>query len=68
MNGFYIWFVDGYNGRVGYVGPAAFGVRILITLSSDIQFSSIRTGTKTLTGGNMDTYGGNQTYNCWEIQ
>ena len=43
------------------------GVRILVTLSSDVLFNSQKTGTKTLTGGNMDTYGGDQTYNCWKI-
>ena len=45
----------------------AFGVRVLVTLSSDVLFNSQKTGTKTLTGGNMATYGGNQTYNCWAI-
>ena len=43
----------------------AFGVRILITLSSDAKIEKV--GTKTLTGGNMDTYGGNQTYNVWSL-
>ena len=53
--------------RVLYANKGAEGVRILITLSSDVLFGSTKTGTKTLTGGNMDTYGGNQTYNCWNI-
>ena len=43
------------------------GIRMLVTLSSDVLFNSQKTGTKTLTGGNMDTYGGDQTYNCWSI-
>ena len=43
------------------------GIRLLVTLSPDVLFNSEKTGTKTLTGGNMDTFGGNQTYNCWSI-
>ena len=43
------------------------GVRVLVSLSSDVLFNSQKTGTKTLTSGNMATYGGNQTYNCWAI-
>ena len=45
----------------------SWGIRMLVTLSSDVLFNSQKTGTKTLTGGNMDTYGGDQTYNCWSI-
>ena len=44
----------------------AYGIRMLVTLSSDVLIS--KTGTKTLTGGNMDTYGGEQTYNVWNIK
>ena len=43
------------------------GIRLLVTLSPDVLFNSQKTGTKTLTGGNMNTYGGDQTYNCWSI-
>ena len=53
------------NGRTN--ASYKFGVRMLVTLSSDVLLSSQKTGTKTLTGGNMDTYGGEQTYNCWNI-
>ena len=59
------------QGGVGFTGhfsnDTASGVRILVSLSTDVLFSSQKTGTKTLTGGNMDTYGGDQTYNCWTI-
>ena len=44
----------------------AYGIRMLVTLSSDVLIS--KTGTKTLTGGNMNTYGGEQTYNVWNIK
>ena len=53
--------------HVGSNYDYAFGVRVLVTLSSDVLFNSQKTGTKTLSGGNMDTYGGAQTYNCWAI-
>lgn len=43
------------------------GVRVLVTLSSDVQFKATKTGTKTLTGGNMNEFGGDQTYNVWDI-
>ena len=43
------------------------GVRILVTLSSDVLFMENKVDTKTLSGGNMTTYGGDQTYNCWAI-
>jgi len=45
---------------------ASFNLRILVTLSPDVKLA--KEGTKTLTGGNMDTYGGDQTYNVWNIQ
>ena len=54
--------------NINYYSNYAFGVRVLVTLSSDAKFSSTRTGTKTVTGGNTSTYGGNQTYNVWGIQ
>ena len=40
---------------------------MLVTLSLDVLFNPEKTGTKTLTGGNMNSYGGDQTYNCWSI-
>lgn len=43
------------------------GVRILVTMSSDILITSEKVGTKTVTGGNITTYGGDQTYNVWNI-
>ena len=49
-----------------YAYSAAFGVRVLVTLSSDVILE--KTGTKTLTGGNMTAYGGDQTYNVWNIK
>ena len=54
--------------NINYYSNYAFGVRVLVTLSSDAKFSSTRTGTKTVTGGNTSTYGGKQTYNVWGIQ
>ena len=55
------------NARYVFGRNLAFGVRVLVSLSSDVLFTAEKTGTKTITGGNMDTYGGEQTYNCWEI-
>ena len=52
----------------GYHTYATYGLRVVITLSSDVEFATHRTGTKTVTGGNMDTYGGEQTYNVWKIR
>ena len=54
-------------GYIEHASDIAYGIRMLVVLSSDVQFKSQKTGTKTLTGGNMDKYGGNQTYNCWSI-
>ena len=45
---------------------AAFGIRVLITLSTDVALEKV--GTRTITGGNMVTYGGPQTYNIWNIK
>ena len=53
---------------VGHYGDYAFGVRVLVTLSSSVLFYGEKAGTKTLTGGNMSNYGGNQTYNVWNIK
>jgi len=49
-------------------GNIAFGVRVLVSLSSDVKFTETKTGTRTVTGGNTTSYGGDQTYNCWGIQ
>ena len=43
------------------------GIRMLVTLSPDTLILPEKTGTKTITGGNLSNYGGNQTYNCWKI-
>ena len=62
------YFVAPYdNGYLSFGNTRPYGIRMLITLSSDVLLSAEKTGTKTLTGGNMDTYGGEQTYNCWDI-
>ena len=45
----------------------AYGLRIIVTLESDAQFSATKVGTKTITGGNTTKYGGDQTYNVWNI-
>ena len=45
----------------------AFRIRTVVTLSSNAQFLTTKAGTKTVTGGNMDTYGGEQTYNVWDL-
>ena len=52
---------------IGSWDDSALGVRVLVTLSSDSLFSSEKAGTKTVTGGNTTTYGGNQTYNVWNL-
>ena len=45
----------------------AFGVRPIVTLTSNAKFNVKKAGTKTVTGGNTSTYGGDQTYNVWDI-
>ena len=45
----------------------AYGVRAVVTLNSNVQFTATKAGTKTVTGGNTTTYGGDQTYNVWDI-
>ena len=68
FNGDELTYFESYHGREAWqTTHAAYGLRMLVTLSSDVLFNSQKTGTKTLTGGNMDTYGGDQTYNCWAI-
>ena len=62
-----VYYFVPYNRVVDYNDYYVFGVRVLVSLSSDVLFNSQKTGTKTLTGGNMYTYGGDQTYNCWAI-
>ena len=53
--------------HIYYDWAGSYGIRMLITLSPEIALKTEKTGTKTLTGGHMNTYGGNQTYNCWSI-
>ena len=43
------------------------GIRVIITLDSNVQFTATKAGTKTVTGGWTTTYGGDQTYNVWDI-
>ena len=50
------------NSNYGY----AFGVRVLVSLTSEVKLK--KTGTKTVTGGWTTTYGGDQTYNVWDIK
>ena len=66
----YIYRVAGTSGKSGVLRNAgdAFGIRPLVTLSTEALFSSTRAGTKTLTGGNMSSFGGNQTYNVWNLK
>ena len=52
---------------VGYGYLNGLGIRNLVTLKDDVLLNASKIGTKTLTGGNMNTYGGNQTYNYWSI-
>ncbi len=46
---------------------SAFGVRVVVILESNAQFKTTKAGTKTVTGGWTTTYGGDQTYNVWDI-
>ena len=74
----YYWFPSAYSQDglysvspdghcVGYYSYRAFGVRVIVTLDSNAQFIATKVGTKTVTGGNTTTYGGDQTYNVWDI-
>ena len=56
-----------YRSVGGNSSNYAFGVRAVVTLKSNVQFTATKAGTKTVTGGNTTTYGGNQTYNVWDI-
>ena len=60
--------VDPYSRNLAINGNYALGVRPIVSLRSDVKFTATKTGTKTLTGGNMNIYGGEQTYNVWGIQ
>ena len=77
-NNSYYWFCESYDSESLFFNRTYFrdleygtfgadGLRILVTLSSDALFSAEKTGTKTVTGGNTTTYGGDQTYNVWNI-
>ena len=74
----YYWISSAYYSYSVYdVGPGgrimgndysnAGGLRAVVSLKSNVQFTATKAGTKTVTGGNMDTYGGDQTYNVWDI-
>ena len=52
---------------VGVNNRNAFGLRAIVSLESNLQFISVKAGTKTVTGGNTTAYGGDQTYNVWDI-
>ena len=52
---------------VSYSYRRAFGVRAVVSLKSNVQFTATKAGTKTVTGGNTTEYGGDQTYNVWDI-
>ena len=74
----YYWISSaGYSNGVYYMIPSrryvsnsnnggAFGVRVLVTLSSDVKFSSEKVGTKTLT--DPRTANNSWTYNVWDIK
>lgn len=69
----YYWLSSAYYSGVCYVFPCgrnvssiyrtAFGVRILVSLSSDIQISEKSVGTKTITSRSND-----YNYNIWNIE
>ena len=75
----YYWLSSAYDSYEGYlVGPdarcaykghlnSAFGVRIVVSLESNVRFKETKLGTKTVTGGWTTQYGGDQTYNVWDI-
>ena len=48
-------------------GSSAYaGIRVLVNLTNP-TFNATRSGTTTLSGGNMTNYGGSKTYNKWEF-
>ena len=56
------------SGRNVYDGSSyACGVRAVVSLKSNVQFTATKAGTKTVTGGWTTQYGGDQTYNVWDI-
>ena len=67
LNSAYVYRVNPYGRSVDSSGSYAFGVRAVVSLKSNVQFTATKAGTKTVTGGNTSTYGGNQTYNVWDI-
>ena len=75
----YYWLSSAYNSNYiyrvypDYRGVSGFysredGLRAVVTLESKVQFTATKAGTKTVTGGNTTEYGGEQTYNVWEIK
>ena len=61
-----LYFVHPLYRGVNYYNDDAFGVRVLVSLTSEVKLE--KAGTKTVTGGNTTTYGGDQTYNVWNIK
>ena len=64
----YLYLVSSSLG--GYVhdnSSNAYGVRAVVSLKSNVQFTATKAGTKTVTGGWTTQYGGDQTYNVWDI-
>lgn len=63
------YFVQGDEGRRLRGGNSvALGVRINIVLSQNAKFSSTRVGTIKLKSDHFDGYGGDQTYNVWDLE
>lgn len=65
-NGNGVYCLDPYGSCVNYYYYDPFGVRVLVTLSSDVKFSSEKVGTKTLT--DPRTANNSWTYNVWDIK
>ena len=63
------YFVYRVSPRSRYVrsNHDACGTRVVVSLESNVQFISTKAGTKTVTGGNTTAYGGDQTYNVWDL-
>jgi len=68
INFFYPETVGGGGALGTSYDNCAFGIRVLVSLSSEVISKLIYVGDKTLTGGNMDEYGGDQTYKVWDIE
>ena len=62
-----VYYVYPRGRYVNYSNYGADGLRAVVSLKSNVQFTATKAGTKTVTGGNTSTYGGNQTYNVWDI-